>query len=598
MMKITYTFIALAFLVLTGCQSDTSPSNAASDRDEQLAQLAEDYNQALLKFHPLYATGIGDHRYDDQLDNNISHEFEKEIIAFYEGKLEALAAIDRTSLSDEDQMTYDILEWECEINKMEYQLPMELLPLNQIFSRHLYIAQVASGSGVHQFKTVEDYDNWLSRLDVFVEWCNTALQNMKRGVELGYVLPKSLISKVIPQINDMATTPLEDHVFFMPAQNIPESISKDEQQRLKDAYAASVQDKIIPAFAAIHDYMAGDYMEAGIDMAGIQHVPHGTEIYNHYIKYYTTTDMTADEIFALGKSEVARLRDEMSKVMQEVGFTGTHEEFFDHVREKPELRPYTDPQQAVDRFNEIHETMKPHLEKLFDKTPSIPFEVRRTESFREASASAEYHPGSLEGDRPGIFYVPVPDVAAYNVFQDEDLFLHEAIPGHHYQISLQKENQNLPDFRKELWYSSYGEGWALYTESLGKELGLYTDPYQYFGMLSAEMHRAIRLVVDVGMHVKGWTREEAIQYSMENEAEPVYSIIAEIERYMAAPGQALSYKIGQLKIRELRERAEEELGDEFDIKQFHNEVLEPGCVPLAVLETSINRWIAEQKESE
>jgi uncharacterized protein (DUF885 family) len=257
--------------------------------------------------------------------------------------------------------------------------------------------------------------------------------------------------------------------------------------------------------------------------------------------------------------------------------------------------PFTDPQQVVDNFYAIQKKMLPQVNKLFDLQPKTPFEVRRTESFREASASAEYNPGSLDGTRPGIFYVPIPDVEKYNLFSDEDLFLHEAIPGHHFQISLQQENQDLPSFRKDLWYSAYGEGWALYTESLGKELGLYEDPYQYFGMLGAEMHRAIRLVVDTGLHSKGWSREKAIQYSLDNEAESEASITSEIERYMANPGQALSYKIGQLKIRELRKRAETTLGAAFDIKTFHKIVLESGCIPLEYLEEKIDSWILLKK---
>jgi uncharacterized protein (DUF885 family) len=278
-----------------------------------------------------------------------------------------------------------------------------------------------------------------------------------------------------------------------------------------------------------------------------------------------------------------------------VGYEGDLKSFFNHVRSLEKLIPFTDPQQVVDNFNAIHKKMKSRVDALFELQPKTKFEVRRTEAFREASASAEYSPGSLDGTRPGIFYVPIPDVTQYNVFSDEDLFLHEAIPGHHFQISLQQENTALPSFRKSLWYSSYGEGWALYCESLGKELGLYDDPYQYFGMLSAEMHRAIRLVVDTGIHTQGWSREKAIQYSLDNEAESEASIISEIERYMANPGQALSYKIGQLKILELRKKATETLGDGFDIKEFHAKVLESGCIPLQLLENKINSWIATKK---
>ncbi|WP_373519275.1 DUF885 family protein, partial [Pricia sp.] len=337
---------------------------------------------------------------------------------------------------------------------------------------------------------------------------------------------------------------------------------------------------------------ASEYMASGRETSGIEGVPRGDAYYKHQIKLYTTTDMTADGIHQIGLDEVARISTEMEKVKERVGFKGDLNAFFDHVRNKKELMPFTEPQQVIDNFNAIHDRMKPQVDKLFDKQPKTAFEVRRTEAFREASASAEYNPGSLDGTRPGIFYVPIPDASEYNIYSDEDLFLHEAIPGHHFQVSLTQENEALPKFRKTLWYSAYGEGWALYTESLGKELGLYEDPYQYFGMLGAEMHRAVRLVVDTGLHSKGWSREKAIHYSLENEAESEAGITSEIERYMANPGQALSYKIGQLKILELRAKAEKQLGDDFDIREFHNQVLETGCVPLALLEDKINGWIA------
>ncbi len=337
------------------------------------------------------------------------------------------------------------------------------------------------------------------------------------------------------------------------------------------------------------------YLPAGRETSGFGSLPEGDRIYQTMITFFTTTNMSAEEIHELGLKEVARISSEMEKVKKEVGYKGDLKSFFDFVRNKKELMPFTDPQQVIDNFNAIHLKMEPQLNKLFELKPKTGFEVRRTEAFREKSASAQYNAAPLDGSRPGIFYVPIPNVQEYNSYGDEDLFLHEAIPGHHYQISLQQENQELPDFRKVLWYSSFGEGWALYSESLGKELGLYTDPYQYFGMLGGEMHRAIRLVVDTGLHSKGWTREQAIQYSLDNEAETEASIISEIERYMIMPGQALSYKIGQIKIRQLREKAENELGKNFDIRKFHTEVLEAGCLPLSLLETKIDQWIAENK---
>ena len=341
--------------------------------------------------------------------------------------------------------------------------------------------------------------------------------------------------------------------------------------------------------------MSTTYLEQGRATSGVSDLPNGDDYYSHQIKKFTTTNMTADEIHELGLKEVARILSEMEAVKKEVGYEGDIISFFDFVRTNKDLMPFKTPEKVIHNFNEIHDKMKPQIDKLFDLQPTTAFEVRRTEAFREASASAEYNPGSLDGSRPGIFYTPIPDATKYNVFSDEALFLHEAIPGHHFQISLQQENKELPSFRKTLWYSAYGEGWALYCESLGKELGLYTDPYQYFGMLSMEMHRAIRLVVDTGIHTKGWSREQAIKYSLKNEAESEASITSEIERYMAMPGQALSYKIGQLKLLELRAKAEKELGDKFDVAQFHNQVLESGCMPLALLETKIDNWIASIK---
>ena len=283
----------------------------------------------------------------------------------------------------------------------------------------------------------------------------------------------------------------------------------------------------------------------------------------------------------------------MKKVMEEVGFKGTLLEFFEHVRSSKELMPFDSPEQVIENFNVMYEKMKPYVDQLFDLQPKTPFEIRRVEAFREKSAAAHYNRGSLDGTRPGIFYIPIPNVQQYNVFDNEALFLHEAIPGHHFQISIQQENQNLPNFRKNSFYSAFSEGWALYTESLGMELGLYEDPYQYFGMLNMEMHRAIRLVVDTGLHAKGWTREQSIAYSLENEGDSEAKLTAEIERYMANPAQALSYKIGQMKIRELRNLAEEKMGERFDIRTFHRKVLEDGAIPLSILEEKILSWISE-----
>jgi uncharacterized protein (DUF885 family) len=288
----------------------------------------------------------------------------------------------------------------------------------------------------------------------------------------------------------------------------------------------------------------------------------------------------------------------MGETMKQVNFNGSLKDFFNYLHSDPKFFPYQTKEDVLNGYRAIQDKEKPYLKNLFSVFPKTPFEVRETEAFREASASAEYNQGSPDGSRPGIFYVPITDPKTFNNISMEDLFSHEAIPGHHYQISLQQENTALPNFRRFIWYGAYGEGWALYCESLGKNLGLYNDPYQYFGMLSEEMHRAIRLVVDAGIHTKGWAREQAIEFSKENEAESEADITSEIERYMAIPGQALSYKVGQLKILELRKNAQDALGEHFSISKFHDEILQDGCLPIAVLEAKMNKWISEQKKKQ
>jgi len=576
----------------------SSNSDSKTDKSKvsiAFNQLLDNYYEDGLKLNPLIATFVGESRYNNSFPNILSDAYKNKTKTYYVDYLEKITQINDKDLTESEKISKAVLKWECDINLKRLTFRQDLFPINQIGSINLFVEIFASGSSAQPFDTVEDYNNWLERLEGYLEWMASAESKMKSGIELGYVLPKSLIVKIIQQLESFTVEDPDKHPFYRPVMNIPESFTNDEKKKLTEAYTQMLFQKIIPAYKNLHQFMSTDYLEAGRETSGISDIPNGKAYYEYLIKEYTTTNMTADEIHQLGLNEVARILSEMEKVKAEVGYTGDLKSFFNYVRNNKELMPFTKPQQVLDHFNAIHARMKPQLEKLFDLKPKTTFEVRRIEAFREKTASAHYFPGSLDGTRPGIFYIPIPEVTKYNNFYDETLFLHEAIPGHHYQMSLAQENVDLPKFQKVLWYGSYLEGWALYTESLGKELGLYTDPYQYFGMLSMEMHRAIRLVVDVGIHSKGWTREQAIQYSLNHEAESEASIISEIERYMADPGQALSYKIGQLKIRELRTKAEKELGDKFDIRQFHNQVLETGYVPLAILEDKINNWIVSCK---
>lgn len=584
-----FVFIGTLFL---SCKKDSK--NSTENNYPPIANVFEAYYQDGLKLNPIQATFAGDNRYNDTLPNFLSEEYKLKLKNYFKTYKEKLSHYNDDELTETEKLSKAVMLWDCEINLQELEFE-NYTPIDQMWSLNLMIGQLASGASAQPFNTVLDYYNWLSRLEDYVAWLHSAHSKMQEGIKAGNVLPKSLIKKVIPQLASVANAKLENNIFYSPIKNFPENFSEEDKIKLVNEYSKIISEQIVPAYKKLHDFMSTTYLKAGRESSGISAVPNGETYYQHQIKKYTTTNMTADEIHELGLQEVARISSEMEKIKLKVGFTGTLKEFFDYVRNNKALMPFKEPQEVIDNFNDIHERMKPQIEKLFDLKPKTAFEVRRTEAFREASASAEYNPGSLDGTRPGIFYVPIPDATKYNTYSDESLFLHEAIPGHHYQISLQQENTSLPSFRKTLWYSAYGEGWALYAESLGKELGLYKDPFQYFGMLSAEMHRAIRLVVDTGIHAKGWTREQAIEYSLENEAESEASIISEIERYMANPGQALSYKIGQLKIIELRKKAENALGESFNIKEFHNQVLETGCVPLALLEEKINNWIKANK---
>ena len=580
-LPILLTVILIFFL---SCESNQNIS-------DKLDIVFENYYQESLKLYPMMATSQGDTRYNDFLPNNLSDEFRNNEKVFYSNYKKLLNDFNDNKLNDEDLLSKKVLLWQCDRNLERLSFNEHFMPINQMWTLQLNIGQYAAGLSAQPFKTVKDYNDWLLRLDDYIIWLNSAENRMIEGIKSGYVLPKSLIKKVIPQLKTILSSDLKENLFYSPARQFPSDFSKDQKYILKEKYKIVVLNKIIPAYQKLYDFMSNEYLLEGRDSSGIDAIDNGLDYYDYSIRLYTTTDMTADEIHNLGLNEVARISKEMKIIKNKVGFEGNLKSFFNHVRELDILTPFENPDQVIQNFNKIYEKVKPKVDSLFGVQPKTPFEVRRTEAFREASASAEYNPGSLDGTRPGIFYVPIPDVTKYNFFSDEDLFLHEAIPGHHFQISLQQENLSLPSFRKSLWYSSYGEGWALYSESLGSELGLYEDPYQYFGMLSAEMHRAIRLVVDTGIHTKGWSREKAIQYSLENEAESEAGIISEIERYMANPGQALSYKIGQLKIRELRNNAESKLKEKFDIKIFHEKVLESGCIPLQLLEEKIDSWI-------
>ena len=585
-------------------------ASQSSETPTELDQLFADYHQFKLEINPIEATKAGYQEYNDTIANYVSDQYQTYLQEFYESFLQRTREINTDQLTETQGLALEVMQWDCEMKKIGleqplaiitspiYNLPtLEVFPLGQIQSLHLYVAQLAGGTSVHPFNTLKDYEDWLARLEDYLDFLDTSILQMRDGLEQELVLPKALIQKMIPQIEAFTQEPVEDHLFYSPILNLPEDLDLEQQDTLKKAYASFVAKRLIPKYQELFQFLEEEYLPKGRATSGIGALPGGTETYEYLVQLHTSTRMTPDEIHNLGIQEVARIRDEMEKAKEAIGFQGNLKDFFQFIRENKSLMPFQEPSDVLQHFKTIEGKIQEDLNTVFELQPKAGFEVKRTEAFREASASAEYVPGSKDGTRPGTFYVPIPEVTAFNILTSEALFLHEAVPGHHFQLSLQQENNELPEFLHPESLGVFVEGWALYAESLGKELGVYEDPYQYFGMLSMEMHRAIRLVVDTGMHAKGWTREEAIQYSLDNEADSVEGITSEIERYMATPGQALSYKIGQLKIRELRTRAEQALGADFDVRKFHNQVLNSGSLPLVLLEKKIDRWIKTKQES-
>jgi len=409
------------------------------------------------------------------------------------------------------------------------------------------------------------------------------------------VQPKILMQKVVPQLDALISDKPEATLFWQPIANMPKDFSDADKARLTEAYRKLIAEQLTPAYKELRRYVNDEYLPACRDTVGLDALPNGAALYAYDVKVSTTTDMTPAQIHQIGLDEVARIHGEMEKVMAEVGFKGSLQDFFKFMDSSKQFQ-FKSEKDLLDRYNALLEKVNAGVPKLFATTPKAKFEIRPVEAFRAKSAAGgEYQGPSEDGSRPGIFYVNTYDLPTRKTWDMEDLFLHEAIPGHHFQISIQQELKDVPAFRRFGGDTAYVEGWALYTESLGKELGVYTDPYMYFGRLQGELWRAIRLVVDTGLHSKGWTREQVIKYMRDNSAVSETDAVAEAERYMAIPGQALAYKIGQMTISRLRAKAESELGPKFDIREFHDQILKDGSLPMSVLEAKIDRWIAAKK---
>ncbi|PKM08410.1 MAG: DUF885 domain-containing protein [Gammaproteobacteria bacterium HGW-Gammaproteobacteria-4] len=592
-------FLCIALAACGGAPQSTdpaagAPSTATETAQQQLEQIYAQYWEAALERNPLRATFIGDPRYNDRLPNTLSPAYRdasKEFAALW---LERVKAIGPATLDPRARVSYDVFVNNLEGEIEGYAFRDDLMPLNQFRNMASTFAMLGAGTGAQPFRSVDDYDNWLARASQIPALFDQAIANMRDGVAQGLTQPRVLIEKAIPQFDALIADDPEKTVFWKPIENLPAGFAEADRTRLRDAYRALIADTLMPAYRKLRAYAADEYLPATRDSVGLGALPDGEAWYAYLARQSTTTDLSPEQIHQIGLDEVARIHDEMRKVMRQTGFTGELKDYFTHLKADP-ANYFDSEQDMLDAYRGFRATIEPLLPALFDVRPKADFEIRPVEAFRAASAAGgSYQRPAQDGSRPGIFYANTYDLKARPRYALESLFLHEAEPGHHFQIALQQELTELPAFRRFGGETAFAEGWGLYAESLGKELGVYTDPVMYFGALDAELWRAIRLVVDTGIHAKGWSRQQVLDYMYANSPTEPTRAIAEAERFMAIPGQALAYKIGQIRIRALRTRAEAALGERFDVRAFHREVLNDGTVPMKVLEAKIERWIAAQ----
>ena len=577
-------------------QVATVPAQSPS---QQLAALFAASEEASLKRNPLSGLGRGDLRYAARIGNIFSDGYFNSERTAASQELAALAPIDRARLSGPEQISYDVFKWSRSLDLRGLQPDMLALtavrPIDHFGGFHTGFAQLSSGAGAAPFKTVVDYDNGLTRIDDFVKILDLSIVRMRQGLATNVVQPKLVMDNVVEQLNAMLAEGVDGSSFLKPALSIPATIPTADQARFKAAYRQSVETEIRPALTRLRDFIVSDYLPKTRTDVGLGAMPGGDKLYAYLVEASTTTDLTPDQIHRIGLAEVVRLQGEMEGVKKQVGFTGTLKEFFEHIRTDPKFKPQSR-EWLQAQYVAIGKRLEPTLPKLFATLPKSPLEIKPVPALTEKGAArGSYGRGTPDGTRPGVFYFNAYDLPSRTTPAMETLYLHEGAPGHHFQISLSQENAALPEFQRFGGNTAFVEGWGLYAETLGKELGVYSDPYQYFGYLDSQLFRAIRLVVDTGIHSKGWTREKTIQYILDNSSRGLSNAAAETERYIANPGQALAYKIGQLKISELRARAEKALGPKFDIREFHTQVLMSGALPLAVLEVKVDGWIKAKK---
>jgi uncharacterized protein (DUF885 family) len=591
---------ALTAPFATPAVAQTAPAAAATQTEGQrLAALFAADDEASLKRNPLNALFRGDMRYADRFGDFISDEYFANERKAAEANLENLKTIDREKLNATDKIAYDVFK-QSQVDALK-GLSKEIMdltvvrPLNHFFGFHTFYPTFASGQGAAPFKTVQDYENNLKRHKEFIVLMDRSIDRFRQGMASGVFETKMTITNVIDQLNTQLAQSTEESPYFGPVKKFPEGFSDADKARLTAEYRDIIEKGLYPANTRLRDFLRDSYLPLAREQVGLSAMKGGEMLYQYQIEQTTTLPLKADEIHKLGLSEVARIKTGMEKIKNEVGFKGTLPEFFEHLRTDPKFKPASR-ESLTQGYYDIGKKVDSLISTQFKYLPKAPLEIKPYEEFREKyEAGGSYQNGTPDGSRPGTFYFNAYDLPSRTTPGMTTLYLHEGAPGHHFQISIAQENEALPAFMRFGGNTAYVEGWALYAETLGYDMGLFKDPYQRFGTLSDEMLRAMRLVVDTGLHSKGWTREQAIDYMLANSDMGKTDATAEVERYIAIPSQALAYKIGAITILRLKDKAKKALGAKFDVREFHNQVLNTGALPLTVLEKKIDDWIAASK---
>jgi len=571
-----------------------------SDHNQRIADLAERYFQQRMALDPHNALSVlGEAKYERGLRITIAPAEIAASRAQLQRTLRELTGaggIDRARLDEREQLNYDLLRDEVETALAGFAFPGHLLPVDSFGGLSLLIANYGSGDQIQPFKTAANYDNYLARLRRLPAWNAQAVANMREGMRVGVVMPKALIVAALPQIKAMTEPDFDKSVFAASLQRMPENLPEADRKRIAAAYRRAFDRELLPSSVAFVNFLEHVYLPKCRDTAGIGALPNGRAYYAYLVKLFTTTTLTPDAIHDIGLREVARIRAEMQKIQQHYAFDGTLTEFLKWQDAAAQFMPYKTEAEVLAGYAEIDRKVTAQLPRFFGRLPTAPLAIKPVPELLRATGSAYYVAAAPDGTRPGTFYAWFNDPAKLNTAMMSSLFLHEGKPGHHFQAAFAQQT-SLPKFRRYGWTPALGEGWALYAETLGHDQGLYADPNQYLGHLKLELLRAVRLVTDTGLHAKGWTREQTMQYMIDTEGATEAWAKNATERYMAWPGQALAYKIGSLEVQRLRDHARTRLGAKFSLSAFHDVVLSEGTVPLNVLAQIVERWIAKQEQA-